>query len=59
MKAFWTAGKPELKTKGQRRLSLPWMILFGKGLNGDRGNTASGAGFGSKANRDERGGNGV
>jgi hypothetical protein len=48
MKAFWTKGKPELKTKQQRRLSLPWIILFGKGMNGDYSNTASGVGLSAK-----------
>ncbi|GHT57928.1 hypothetical protein FACS1894109_11140 [Spirochaetia bacterium] len=28
-------------TREQRKFKLPWLLLFGRGLNGDRSNTAS------------------
>jgi hypothetical protein len=43
MKAYRSIkGMEELATKEARRFLLPYRILFGKGLNGNRDNTASG-----------------
>jgi hypothetical protein len=38
----------ECATKEARRFLLPYRILFGKGLNGDRVNTASGGKAGAR-----------
>jgi hypothetical protein len=51
MKLYQTVKRTvQYKTREQRRFKLPYLLLFGKGLNGDRNNTASDF----KENRDTR-----